>query len=358
MAGPEGGIDTVAGKTVPLGGDRTPDPWGSNVAYGWRQIAGTTVTLSPDANAERPTFTAPALAEASELGYELTVTAKGTSLTATDSVTVRVAAAAVVSRPIDFVSEPVSGDTYKQGETIEAAVTFSKPVTVTGTPTLALSVGTNTRQATYDRGTGTNQLVFEYTVEATDADSDGIAVGANSLALPTHATIVDAEGTPAVLTHATLAAQTGHKVDGDLPGLTGGVCNRTRQVRDKLVDLVNNEPANSSITNCSQVNPEVHLPALTGTLDLRSAGIATLKQGDFANLGGIAILRLLGSNLTATCPEGVFEGLDDTLTELWLNDNNLQTIAAGVFDGLTGLTILCAAATTTSRRCHRGSSRS
>ena len=108
----------------------------------------------------------------------------------------------------------MSGDTYKQGETIEAAVTFSKPVTVTGTPTLALSVGTNTRQATYDRGTGTNRLVFAYTVESTDTDSDGIAIDANSLALPTEATIVDTEGGKAVLTHTALAAQAGHKVDG------------------------------------------------------------------------------------------------------------------------------------------------
>ena len=109
----------------------------------------------------------------------------------------------------------MSGDTYKQGETIEAAVTFSKPVTVTGTPTLALSVGTNTRQAAYDRGTGTNRLVFAYTVQSSDSDRvDGIAIGANSLALPTEATIVDTGGGKAILTHTALAAQAGHKVDG------------------------------------------------------------------------------------------------------------------------------------------------
>ena len=146
VAGPEGGIDAVAGKTVTLGGD-AGGPWGNNLIYSWRKATGTTVDPVGDANIQEPTLTAPALTEASELGYELTVTARGTSLTATDSVTVRVATATVVSRPIAFVSEPVSGDTYKQGETIEAAVTFSKPVTVTGTPTLALSVGTNTRQA-------------------------------------------------------------------------------------------------------------------------------------------------------------------------------------------------------------------
>ena len=234
-AGPEGGIDAVAGKTVTLGGD-AGGPWGNNLIYSWRKATGTTVDLSAR-NIQEPTFPAPALAEASELGYELTVTARGTSLTATDSVTVRVATATVVSRPIAFVSEPVSGDTYKQGESIEAAVTFSKPVTVTGTPTLALSVGTNTRQATYDRGTGTNRLVFAYTVESTDTDSNGIAIDANSLGLPTEATIVETGGGKAVLTHTALAAQTGHKVDGSDEALSGGICERTPQLRDKLVEL-------------------------------------------------------------------------------------------------------------------------
>ena len=36
----------------------------------------------------------------------------------------------------------------------------------------------------------------------------------------------------------------------------------------------------------------------------------------------------------------MFEGLDETLTELRLTDNDLQTIAAGVFDPLVGLTLM------------------
>ena len=61
-------------------------------------------------------------------------------------------------------------------------------------------------------------------------------------------------------------------------------------------------------------NPN-HLAALTGTLNLGDAGIATLKRGDFANLSGIDRLRLDDNDLTAL-PAGVFEGLDDTLTQL------------------------------------------
>ena len=148
-------------------------------------------------------------------------------------------------------------------------------------------MGTNTRQATYDRGTGTNRLVFAYTVESTDTDSDGIAIDANSLALPTEATIVDTEGGKAVLTHTALAAQAGHKVDGSDEALTGGICERTPQVRDKLVELV--KANDSNVTDCSEVDPDNpnHLAALTGRSTwLGIAGIATLKPGDFANLGG------------------------------------------------------------------------
>ena len=157
VAGPEGGIDAKAGEKKTLGGD-AGGPWGDNVTYSWRKVTGTTVDLSVTDKA-KPDLTAPALAEAAALEYELTVTARGTSLTATDSVTVRVAAAAVVSS-VALVSKPVDGsDTYKQGEKIEAAVTFSQPVTVTETetekPTLDLTVGTNIRQAEYVRGTGT-----------------------------------------------------------------------------------------------------------------------------------------------------------------------------------------------------------
>jgi hypothetical protein len=49
-------------------------------------------------------------------------------------------------------------------------------VAVTGTPRLVLTIGSTTQYATYQSGTGTSTLVFRYTVQAGDLDSDGIAV--------------------------------------------------------------------------------------------------------------------------------------------------------------------------------------
>ena len=264
VAGPAGGLDAEAGDLVTLGG-APGGPWGGNLVHAWRQVAGTTEALSA-ANAAAPSFTAPALGRAVALEYELTATGRGTRRTVTDSVTVRVAPSAVVAS-LAAVSGPVSGDTYRRGETIGIAVTFGKSVAVTGTPQLALSVGTATRQAAYAHGTGTTQLVFEYTVVDADRDPDGIAVAANALAL-NNGTIADAGGAAADLGHGALTAQSGHKVDGSLAGLTGGICGRTPEVRDAL--LVRVRTVNAGLS-CAQVTT-THLGALTGTLSLPGRG--------------------------------------------------------------------------------------
>ena len=216
VAGPQGGIDADPGQEeVKLGGD-AGGPWGNNLDYSWRKVTETAQDLSQTDIGE-PTVTAPGPGEAVE--YELTVTAKGTSLTATDSVAVRVPMAAAVTE-VALSSTPIADSTYKLGETIQAVVGFSKPVSVTGTPQLALSVGTQTLQANYVQGTGTGprrRLVFEYTVQSTDADSDGIEIAANRLALNGGA-VEGANGTQAVLTHGALGVQSGHKVDGSSHG--------------------------------------------------------------------------------------------------------------------------------------------
>ena len=319
VAGPQGGIDAAPGEEeVKLGGD-AGGPWGNNLIYSWRKVTETAQDLS-QTDIQEPTVTAPGPGEAVE--YELTVTAKGTSLTATDSVAVRVAAPPVAAAVTEVAlsSTPIADSTYKLGETIQAVVGFSKPVSVTGTPQLALSVGTQTLQANYVQGTGTGprrRLVFEYTVQSTDADLDGIEIAANRLALNGGA-VEGANGTQAVLTHDALGVQSGHKVDGSSQALTGGICGRTPQVRDKLVELVKAKPGNSAIANCSLVTT-THLPTLTGTLDLSRRGHRDrLKPGDFADLGGLGEVWLSNNDLTAL-PAGMFEGLPNTLTWLALN---------------------------------------
>ena len=81
------------------------------------------------------------------------------------------------------IASPPVGDTFERGDTVVATVTFNKAVDVTGTPQLALTIGTVTKQASYASGTGTASLVFRYVVVTADTDADGLSIGASALAL-------------------------------------------------------------------------------------------------------------------------------------------------------------------------------
>ena len=114
--------------------------------------------------------------------------------------------------------------TYAIGDTIEVTVTFSEAVTVTeaGTdkPQIEIDVGGTPRQAEYESGSGTAALVFGYTVAAGDADSDGIAIGADKLTTP-GASAIQASGTDASLRHSVVGTDATRTVDGvPLPAVT------------------------------------------------------------------------------------------------------------------------------------------
>ena len=107
----------------------------------------------------------------------------------TDSADHKVNGAALTAAAVSgasITSTPASGDTYRLGELIEVTVTFNRAVNVVttgGTPQLALTVGTETRQASYTAGTGTTALEFTYSLVAGDFDGDGIGVAAGALTL-------------------------------------------------------------------------------------------------------------------------------------------------------------------------------
>jgi len=83
---------------------------------------------------------------------------------------------------VAFTSDPGADQTYAwhngagTQDVIEATVTFSESVLVTGVPKLKLDIGGQTPRATYRSGSGTNSLVFRYAVVEGEADADGITV--------------------------------------------------------------------------------------------------------------------------------------------------------------------------------------
>ena len=107
-------------------------------------------------------------------------------------------AATTTTIPPEVTSNPVINQIYGLGERIAVSVWFRGRVTVTGTPLLALTIGTAMRQAEYDNifyneDFDWSFLTFHYIVQGAssggsggdgeDLDADGISVAANALSL-------------------------------------------------------------------------------------------------------------------------------------------------------------------------------
>ena len=115
-----------------------------------------------------------------------------------------------------------SPDTYGADDRITFEVKFNQAVTVAGDPRLRFSInGPGDKYADYRSGSGTDTLVFSYTVLATDADTDGIYLYADPLDLDADVGDVDSitgavNGLAAVNTLNGDFVLAGHKIDGTI----------------------------------------------------------------------------------------------------------------------------------------------
>ena len=107
---------------------------------------------------------------------------------------------------------------YGINEAVEATVTFSAAVDITGTPQLELDFDGNAKAAACATATTTTTMVCSYTVVADDSAPNGVAIAANKL---TGGTITATGSTTisADLTHTAVMIDAGHKVDGIRPTL-------------------------------------------------------------------------------------------------------------------------------------------
>ena len=140
---------------------------------------------------------------------------------------------------VRITSNAGSDATYAAGETIEVTVTFSETVVVTGTPRLTLNLGGRSRTANYQDVTGA-AVRFEYQVVSGDSAAYGVSIDANRLS---GGTIRDGARNNAVLSHAPVAADSRHQVDGVKPTLAssdGAVVN------GRTLTLAYGEPLDSS----------------------------------------------------------------------------------------------------------------
>ena len=112
----------------------------------------------------------------------------------------------------------------------------------------------------------------------------------------------------------------------DDPALTVNICDRTGQVRSRILTQV-------SATDCADVSTS-ELAAIT-ILDATSSSILSLRSGDFAGLTGLKKLYLERNHLI-DLPADIFAGLTG-LTELYLGSNKLISLPTGIFDALSSL---------------------
>ena len=136
--------------------------FGDSAALGTTQPA--SATLNGSSNQQNPLGTGRALQDGSFSLYALSQELKLPPL------------AIITTRAPTFVSQPRTGEIYRLGETISFRAEFSEPVSVRGVPTYLLKLDSGDVRARYISGSGTDGLVFAYTVQVDDYDEDGVSI--------------------------------------------------------------------------------------------------------------------------------------------------------------------------------------
>ena len=164
----------------------------------------------------------------------------GGSWTGSPSNALQIAVEGTVNAPppsvsrLEVTSIPGDDATYGIGLPVEVTVHFSSNVDIAVAPQLELDFDGSAKTAECstnihkEERTATTTCI--YIVMVDDVDADGIAIGANKLTLPSGTiTAMGSTTVHAVLDHAAVAAQSGHKVDGIRPTLstTGAAAPRT-----------------------------------------------------------------------------------------------------------------------------------
>ena len=190
---------------------------------------------------------------------------------------------------VAITSDPGSDGIYAPEDTVEATLTFDKAVDVTGTPQITFELvdgGKSLRGAGYVRGTGTTELVFAYTVAATDeSDTDGIDIHGQGIVLNGGSITLAGTTDAARLLFPTFTLGAGHRVNWARPTLTSAATSAD----GASIILTFNEPLSftpplrSSFTvkvdgaNASLESPGV-LPIAGATYTLQPATAVTAGQ--------------------------------------------------------------------------------
>ncbi len=117
-------------------------------------------------------------------------------------------------------------------------------------------------------------------------------------------------------------------------GAGQGICDRTDQVRTRLLSLLGNVSEIEDVSDCADVTA-AHLAKITGEVKIVGSDLDSLKAGDFDGLTKVTQLLLYKQNITFL-PDGLFSDMA-SLELLDLHVNHLATVSAPIFTGLTAL---------------------
>jgi len=221
---------------------------------------------------------------------------------------------------INVTSSKADG-TYDVGEVIAVQVVFSEVVTVTGTPQLVLTTGSGTTAVNYVSGTGSNTLVFQYTIAQDDYFSDLDYETTTSLGL-NGGTIVSSSAQNAVLTLAAPGAATSLGANKALRSLFYAAKAWTD----------NNESFGERLAT-GDVNGDGHPDVVVGFPLADSGDGRVLVYSGAANpFGSVVLMDIEGA-------VGDAENLGDSVTTADIDDDGDAEVIIGVPNFDNGLTI-------------------
>ena len=248
--------------------------------------------------------------------------------------------------------------TYAIGDAVEATVTFSAGVDITGTPQLELDFAGTPKPAACGAATNTTTMVCSYTVVADDVAPNGIAIAANKLTLnggTIYAT--SSTTTTAVLTHAAVAIDAAHKVDGIRPTLvtTGNDAPTTStdgtQViltfsedissvdRTRITIVSGTDTLSPSAASTTGTKVELALTtALTATTTNLTVALSAAAVEDAAANGNLAVSATPVTNavVTTTAPTVTSVELTSTTTTYAIGDEVEATVTFSAAVDITG----------------------
>ncbi len=319
-------VNQSGGTNATVGTLSTTDADVGNT-FTYTLVAGAGDTHNASFNISGSTLRANNAAALAAGSYSVRVQTSDGSATYAEAFTITVADN--VAPTVSSVSVPAS-DIYTAGENLDFTVTFNENITVNtggGTPRIALTIGSTTVYATYVSGSGTSALVFRYTVQTGDFDSNGIAVGA----LQTNGgTLRDAASNDVTATLNSVGSTAGVMVDAVAPSAPAtpdlasasdsGTSSTDNTTTDTTPTLTGTAEAGATVTIISSLGGTLGTTTADGSGNWSYTHGSALAQGSHSftatatdsagNISGASSALVVVIDTTA--PSGHSVNLDDS----------------------------------------------